>query len=190
MAEQPKRIISPTFRASFPALVEPRKMEGSVGEPKYSVVALWPKTCDLNPIKLLIREAAIAKWGKTPDGKPKMPANAKNPLRDGGEREESYPEFKDCIFATLSTTRRVGIVNADNPPIPIVADEVYAGCYCRASISAYAYDKAGNKGVALSLDALQKVRDGEAFGAGGVDAVSAFGGKPVTDAPASDDDFG
>jgi hypothetical protein len=47
---------------------------------------------------------------------------------------------------------------------PIMEEgEFYAGCYARATISPYAYDKAGNRGVAFGLRNIQKIADGEPF---------------------------
>ena len=43
-------------------------------------------------------------------------------------------------------------------------EEVYSGVYGRASISFYAYNTNGNKGIACWLNNLQKLRDGEPLG--------------------------
>jgi hypothetical protein len=45
----------------------------------------------------------------------------------------------------------------------ISTDDFYSGCYARATITAYGYDKAGNKGVAFGLQNVQKLADGERF---------------------------
>lgn len=42
--------------------------------------------------------------------------------------------------------------------------EVYSGVYGRASISFYAYSTNGARGIACSLNNLQKVRDGQPLG--------------------------
>ena len=39
--------------------------------------------------------------------------------------------------------------------------EVYSGCYARVSLSFYAFNTNGNKGVACRLGNIQKLRDGE-----------------------------
>ena len=56
--------------------------------------------------------------------------------------------------------------------------EVYSGVYGRASITFYAFNSSGNKGIACGLNNLQKIRDGEPLG-GKASAESDF---------ASDDD--
>ena len=42
--------------------------------------------------------------------------------------------------------------------------EVYSGVYGRASITFYAFNSSGNKGIACGLNNLQKIRDGEPLG--------------------------
>ena len=55
------------------------------------------------------------------------------------------------------------------------------GVYGRASISFYAFNSSGNKGIACGLNNLQKIRDGEPLG-GKASAESDF-------ASDEDDDF-
>ena len=59
--------------------------------------------------------------------------------------------------------------------------EVYSGVYGRASITFYAFNNSGNRGIACGLNNLQKIRDGEPLG-GKASAESDF----ATD---EDDDF-
>ena len=63
----------------------------------------------------------------------------------------------------------------------LTRSEVYSGVYGRASISFYAFNSSGNKGIACGLNNLQKIRDGEPLG-GKASAESDF----ATD---DDDDF-
>ncbi|BFL15915.1 hypothetical protein K190097F3_14160 [Enterocloster clostridioformis] len=41
---------------------------------------------------------------------------------------------------------------------------MYSGVYGRASISFYAFNSSGNRGIACSLNNLQKIADGEPLG--------------------------
>ena len=56
-----------------------------------------------------------------------------------------------------------GIVDADRQVI-LDHSEVYSGVYGRASVNFYAFNSNGNKGIACSLNNLQKIRDGEHLG--------------------------
>lgn len=71
-------------------------------------------------------------------------------------------------------------IKVDRNPI-LTRSEVYSGVYGRASISFYAFNSSGNKGIACGLNNLQKIRDGEPLG-GKASAESDF----ATD---YDDDF-
>ncbi|MFI3058528.1 DUF2815 family protein [Streptococcus sp. 2021WUSS030] len=48
--------------------------------------------------------------------------------------------------------------------IPKEDSELYSGIYGRASITFYAFNSNGNKGIACGLNNLQKLRDGEPLG--------------------------
>jgi len=54
-------------------------------------------------------------------------------------------------------------VDADLNPI-LTRSEVYSGVYGRASITFYAFNSSGNRGIACGLNNLQKIRDGEPLG--------------------------
>jgi hypothetical protein len=51
--------------------------------------------------------------------------------------------------------------------------EFYSGCFGRASITFYAYNAQGSKGIACGLNNLQKLEDGEALG-GATSAAADF----------------
>lgn len=148
-----EKVLTPKFRVSFPAVFVPRSpMDGA--EPKYSVVMLFPKDADLSKLKKIAKDAVTEKWGD------KVPKNLRNPFRDGNEKE--LEGYEGMIFVTASSKMKPGIVNANREPI-ISADDFYAGCYARATVNAYAYDKNGNAGVAFGLKNIQKLEEGEPF---------------------------
>lgn len=158
---------TPVFRVSYPAVFEPKLNELN-NTMEYSLVALFDEKSDLSGLKKLAQEAIVKKWGAD---KAKWPRNLKTPFRDQGERaklvdgKEVLPAGykKGCIFITLKSKQRPGVVDRSVQPI-IDASEFYAGCYAVASVSAYAYDTKGNRGVAFGLGNVQKVRDGESLG--------------------------
>jgi hypothetical protein len=120
-------------------------------------VMLFDKSADLSSLKKAALNAAIEKWGP----KEKHPKNLRSPFRDGSERADT-PGYDDCIFISASSKNQPGLVNQKRQPI-LNERDFYAGCYARAEVLAFAYDKAGNKGVSFSLQNIQKLRDGEAF---------------------------
>lgn len=158
----PTTVVTKEFRVSFPDLYEARAMEdddGKTGEAKYAVVMLFPKGTDLSAMKAAAQAAVVAKWGAD---KAKWPSNLRLPFRDQGEKDyEGYEA--GSVFVRATSKRKPAVVGYD-PSKALPEDEMYPGCYARAEVNAYTYDKKGNKGVAFGLNCLQKTRDGESLG--------------------------
>jgi len=153
------KVTTPVARLSFPAIWEPQGFEnrdGSKTEPKFSVTLLFPRDADLTAMKALAKAASDEKWPKG------LPPNFRSPFRDGNEKEDTAG-YADMIYVKASSSRRPKVVDINVQEI-LDRDQVYAGCYVRASVNCYCYDQLGNRGVAFGLLNLQKVRDGEAFG--------------------------
>ena len=157
-----KKVTTPKFRVAFASVFNARSQEhedGTEGKPKYSLVMIFDEDADLAKMLKLAKQVAKDKWGD------KIPRSARvNPFRDGGEKEDEGVEgFEEGMqFATASTFFRPGIVDKDLEPI-LDQDEFYSGCYARATISAYAYEVKGNKGVAFGLLNIQKLKDGDSL---------------------------
>lgn len=166
-----RKVTTPKFRASFAWIFKPQPpMEGSTGEPKYGVTMLFDAAARKSPqfeqLKKLAHAAAKEKFGD----KLKADGNGwyiglRNPLRDGAEKSE-MEGYANTVFASATTKMQPGCV--DQSLNRIISDDVgedgfYSGCYARATVTAYGYDKAGNKGVAFGLQNLQKLSDGDAF---------------------------
>ena len=118
------------------------------------------------------------------NGKTVPPLTAiKTPLRDGDAERPDDPAYAGHYFLNANSATAPGIVDADCQPI-LTRSEVYSGVYGRASISFYAFNSSGNRGVACGLNNLQKIRDGEPLG-GRASAESDFSDFDDED----DDDF-
>lgn len=167
-AEKTKGVMTPEFRVSFPNVFKPKKNDLS-GEDEYSVQALFSKSTDLSVLKKAAEAAMEKKWGAD---RKKWPTNFRSPFRLQDERAKTNDDGKKvfppgyeegAVYLNLKTKQRPGVVDKNVQPI-IDETEFYPGCYARATISAYAYDAKGNKGVAFGLGNIQKVRDGEPLG--------------------------
>lgn len=165
----PTQIMTPKGRVSFPSVFTPRKPLNPADEPKYGLTLLFdlkdPEVkAGLEKMKEFVISVATAKWG--PD-KTKWPKGLRMPFRDGKEKDfEGYGD--GIIFVAASSKQKPGIVypwaGTDGKPAPLTnPGDFYAGCFARATLSAYAYDKGGNRGVAFGLRNVQKLSDGEAF---------------------------
>ena len=179
------KVITGVVRLSFPHLFEKYAVEGK-GEPKYSCMLLIPKTDKTTIRKIKAAQVEALKLGasKFKGGKP--PKNWKDTLRDGDEEKdtEEYPEYEGHYFMNVSGNRRPGVVDINRNPVE--PEEIYSGCYVRASINAYAFNTQGNAGVSFGLNNVQKVRDGEPLGGGGSKAEDDFD-DDFEDDPAEDD---
>ncbi len=175
--EKRQKVTTPEFRASFADVFSPSSFSG--GDPKFSITMLFDKKTDLTKLKAMARDAAKERWGD------KLPANLRNPFHDGSEKEHLDGYGPDVIFVRASTKTRPGIVDAQRNNI-VSAEEFYAGCWARATLTVFCYDNNGNKGVSFGLLNLQKLRDGESFSA----RVPADEDFDSVDASAWDDDEG
>ena len=177
-----KVITGPDTRWSYANVWEPKSING--GTPKYSISLIIPKSDTRTVRKLQAAIEAAYKEGEAKlkgNGKSVPPLAAiKNPLRDGDVERPDDPAYSGCYFINANATSAPGIVDADRNPI-LSRSEVYSGVYGRASISFYAFNSSGNRGIACGLNNLQKIRDGEPRG-GKASAESDF-------ATADDDDF-
>jgi hypothetical protein len=168
-----RKVTTPEFRASFAYIFSPQEpMEGAQDKtPKYGVTMLFDEKARATPAYAKMKELAIAalkeKFGDkmTPDGqgwyKLKTGKALKNPFRDGAEKAE-LEGYTGMVFCAATSKMQPGLVDASLQRI-ISEQDFYSGCYARATITAYGYDKAGNVGVAFGLQNVQKLRDGEAF---------------------------
>jgi hypothetical protein len=158
---------------SYANVFEPKGIQGS--EPKYSVAVLIPKS-DTKTIKAC--EAAIdaaLEEGKSKKFSGKLPPKAtlKLPLRDGDEERPDDEAYQGMMFFNASSKSKPGVVDGDLNPI-LDAEEFYSGCVGRASVNFYAFNTNGNKGVAVGLNNIQKIEDGERL-SGGSSAEEDFG---------------
>lgn len=169
------KVITGKVRFSYAHVFEPVAMaEGQ--DAKYQVSLIIPKS-DLKTLEKIEKAIEAAKVvGKDKISKNgKLMPGLKMPLRDGDEDRPDNPEYADSMFINCSSKLKPGIVDKDLNPI-MSQDEFYSGCYGRASINFYAFNNAGNRGIACGLNNLQKLADGEPL-AGGASAEEDFGGS-------------
>ncbi len=160
-----KKVVTPVFRLSFPALFEAKSMDD--GKAKFSCAAVWhPKKFSdgdkkrWKAVMAILDDASMERFKKHWKD---LPANFKRGVRDGADKEDLEGYGAGTRFANLSSMMRPGVIDKDKNPIGPEhgnAEEIYPGCWCRATVTAYAYDNKG-KGVSLGLQNIQKVSDGE-----------------------------
>ena len=180
-----KVITGKDTRWSYCNVWEAKAING--GTPKFSVSLLIPKTDTVTVKKIKAAIQAAYREGEAKlkgNGKTVPPLTAiKTPLRDGDAERPDDPAYAGHYFLNANSATAPGIVDADCQPI-LTRSEVYSGVYGRASISFFAFNSSGNRGVACGLNNLQKIRDGEPLG-GRASAESDFSDFDDED----DDDF-
>ena len=164
------KITTPEFRLSYPQVFEPKAFQG--GKPRYSLVMLFSKKTDIFDLKKLALDAIEEKW----PNKNTRPKRLRSPFRDGDTEKPDTDGYTGCIFVSASKLEERGKVPVVDKALSPITDpsELYAGCYCKASVNAYAYEFAGNTGVAFGLRSVQKIKEGEPFGVGKVDPTEDF----------------
>jgi len=159
-----KVITGPETRWSYCNVWEAKSING--GTPKFSVSLIIKKNdpC-IEKIKAAIQAAYDEGQAKLKGNSKSVPplAAIKTPLRDGDLERPDDPAYAGAYFINANNTQAPGIVDADRQPI-LERREVYSGVYGRASINFYAFNSSGNKGIACSLNNLQKIKDGEPLG--------------------------
>ncbi len=153
------KVITGKVRFSYANIWEPKSINGS--EAKYSVSLIIPKSdkktiADINAAIEAAKQDGKGKFGG------KIPGNLKLPLRDGDIDRADDEAYANSYFINANSKDRPGIVDKAVKPI-LDQDDVYSGCYGRASIVFYAFNSNGNRGIACGLQNLQKLAEGEAL---------------------------
>lgn len=160
-----KVITGPETRWSYANVWDAKSING--GAPKFSVSLIIPKsdTKTVEKIKAAIQAAYEEGQSKLKGNGKSVPALSviKTPLRDGDTERPDDRAYAGCYFINANSSAAPGIVDADRQPI-LDRSEVYSGVYGRASISLYAFNSNGNRGIACGLNNLQKIKDGEPLG--------------------------
>lgn len=165
MMNPTKVITGPKTRWSYLNVNAPKPDNN--GTMKYSVSLIIPKS-DKRTVEA-VKNAIQAAYE---EGKDKLKGSGKSvpaleviktPLRDGDLERPDDEAYKNAYFLNAKSSSKPGVVDADRQPI-IDTSELYSGVYGRASINFYAFNTNGNKGIAVGLNNLQKLSDGEHLG--------------------------
>ena len=158
------KITTGKVRLSYCNLFTP-KVDNQGAKPKYSATLLISKRDNytIDKIRNAVKEAKelfVARGGQLSGG-------LKTTVYDGdGERPNGGRFGEECkghYVLNVSTYKAPQLVDIAQQPITN-EHEIYSGCYARAIINFYVYDRNGNKGISAGLNAIMKLYDGEALG--------------------------
>jgi hypothetical protein len=159
------KVVTDVTRLSYANIWTAKSING--GTEKYSCSVLIPKT-DVKTIAK-IKKAVEAAYT---EGESKLKGNGKTlpplaalktPLRDGDLERPDDEAYQGHWFVNANSNTAPGVVDINRQPI-FDHSEIYSGVYARVSLSFYAFNSNGNKGIACGLQNIQKVRDGEPLG--------------------------
>jgi len=161
----PTKIITGVCRLSYANIWQAKSING--GTPKYSTSILIPKsdTKTVAKVKAAIQAAYEDGESKLKGNSRSMPplASLKSPLRDGDTERPDDEAYAGHWFLNANSNTAPGVVDVNREPI-YDTSEIYSGVYARASLTFYAFNSNGNRGIACGLQNIQKVRDGESLG--------------------------
>jgi hypothetical protein len=161
----PTKIVTGVTRLSYANVWQAKSING--GTPKFSTSVLIPKSdaVTVSKIKAAIQAAYEEGQAKLKgNGKTVPPLTAlKTPLRDGDVERPDDEAYKGCWFVNANSNTAPGVVDVHCQPI-YDTSEIYSGVYARVSLSFYAFNSNGNRGVACGLQNIQKIKDGESLG--------------------------
>lgn len=174
------KVVFGPCRLSYTHVFEKYSPDGN-GEGKYMTNVLVPKSekktveAINGAIEAARKAGVVAKWGG------KEPKKIDLPLRDGDDRDDEV--YAGHFYLNAKSNTRPGVV--DRKKVPITdEEEVYSGVWAVMSVTFYAYDVSGNRGVACGLNNIMKFKDDDHLG-GRVSAESDFCGMDFDD---EDDD--
>ncbi len=183
MAKKDKeRLLTPLFRLNFPHAFERQKNDdGTPG--KFNICMMFPKGTDLSKLEDMAKREIKKKW---PNGYPKK--NFRWPFNKGNDISDDYPECANMILINPNSDYAPEVV--DRSEDAIGADELYSGCWCRATVTCFTYDKKSN-GVHFGLGNIMKFKDDDKLGGSGRSAADDFEEiKGLDDDLSGDDEFG
>lgn len=148
-------VITPKGRVSYAYVFDPAKKQNS-DQTEWRCSLIFDDKADLSALKKIVHEAVKNKWGDNP------PKGLRNPIRENDEKSDKAGYDIPGHYINTKTDRAAPkIVDQARELITKESGRFYSGCYARASVTAYAYDSHGNRGVAFNLIAMQKLDDGE-----------------------------
>lgn len=170
-----RSLVTPVCRLSYCNLINPQKMMKDDGSPRldangqqqyeYNTAALFAPDADFKLMHELLLE--VLKNGKQKFGTDPAAWPARfmgNPFYDQGEKKMDGYEPGSKYINVSAKDRKPEIIAADGQGRLTSATQLYSGCYARLIVTAYDFNKSGNKGIKFGLAGVQKIADGEPLG--------------------------
>ncbi len=166
--EKKSSIITPVFRLSYPWFVkaQPPKPPATVG--KFGCMCIFSPAefdeADKDRWRIMAQAANAASQKLFQLPLAQLPPNHKRPFHRGDEKADQGLT-KEQFFINVSSSVRPGLLKRDAKTKVVtdaeIAEIFYPGCYVRATVNAFPYNKNGGKGVAFGLNNVMFYKKGE-----------------------------
>lgn len=172
--QQDNILLLTNVRIAFPTLWTPQRVNNE-GKAAFSASFLMPPDHpDIERIQKAIREVAKAKWADKADDILRGLIAGDKVCLHNGDTKSQYDGFPGNMFVSSRSPARPLVIGADKAILTEADGKPYSGCYVNAQIALWAQDNNFGKRVNAQLRGVQFLRDGEAFGGGGVANVDEF----------------
>lgn len=158
------KIVLPKHRMAYEHVWKAWKGDLTDGTPKFQYIAMITDKGIIDKLEAMVDKAIE-------EGRKRYPKHnwdsKKVNLPDfqrGRDKFPKDPDFKNCWCVSPKSLTAPGIVDLDRNEIDDPT-EVYSGAWVKAQISIYPFGKGSYFGVAVGLDHIQKVKDGEPMAA-------------------------
>lgn len=162
-------------RLAFPNLFTAKAVKPG-DKPGFSASFIMPKNHpDVAHLKAAIAQVAQAKWGAEWQAVLTALAAADRLCLHNGDAKSQYEGFAGNLYVNARTPTRPSVFDADPNHVLAEADgKPYAGCFVNARIAVWAMQNQHGKRINAQLRGVQFLRDGDAFGGGGVASPDEF----------------
>ena len=167
------------------------------GKPAFSGAFLMPPDHpDIPKVRAAIAAVARAKWGDEADEILKVMIATDKVCLHNGDLKRNYDGFAGNMYVSARSPSRPLVIAQDRTPLVEEDGKPYSGSYVNAQVALWAQDNKYGKRVNAQLRGVQFLRDGDAFGGGGVAQADEFevveGASADADAPEApvSDDWG
>lgn len=190
MAESSSVKVTKVGRLSFPSLFKAKPGEKEGDKAYYEATLIFPASADLSQEEQAVQDAAAKKWGKDAAAKlQKMkyfPIKSNENCTDAECKRRAGYEEDEGRHIKFKNEMKPGVKNNVRDPsnpllwLDMAEGEIYAGCYVRASYTCFCGDhpKQGPY-CRFSLQNIQFIKEGEAFGGTISDAEDDFSDDPA-----------
>lgn len=174
MSLQANELITGEARLSYVNLFDAKPI-ANIGDPKFSLKILIPKSDTKTMVDLRAAMQAAVKNGVTEGKKPfegfseaKLATMRVN-LEDGDTKYPDNPECIGhwCLNAKANAKDQPGVLISKGPNNNVRVEnqtDIYSGIYGKVHLQLFAYNKGANAGIGVGLVNVLKTRDGDPLG--------------------------